>query len=310
MINIVAALDENYAPHTAALIASVFSNSTPGKIEFYLLADNLSDNAKEKFARLAEKFRGSICIIDGKIENFFVSGHLSKAAYLRLKIPELLPESVKKTIYLDADLLVKSDISELFDMDMGGKPIAAVPDLGIMASRKSMAEKAETLGIKADDPYFNSGVMIMDLDKWRNENYTEKILNLAKSHNFRHHDQDALNKFFYNDWHALPLEFNVIPPIFELSLKVLFGRYRKDAVKALRNAKIVHYAGGHKPWHYKKTANFNDYYYEMLAKTDFDIKEPNENRFRKYREMFRMWRGRILVNIFKKENGYICRIGN
>lgn len=297
MINIAIASDENYAPHTAALIASVFTNSAAKNINIYLLADKLSDDAKDKFTKLANDFSGNIYIIDGSIENFFVSDHLSKAAYLRLKIPELLPESVKKTIYLDADLLVKSDISELFNMDMENKPIAAAPDLGIMASKRSMAEKAKNIGIKEDNAYFNSGVMIMDLVKWREENYMEKLLELVKTHSFRHHDQDALNMFFYDNWRALPLEFNVIPPIFELPLKVLFGKYRNDAIQAIKNAKIIHYAGGHKPWHYKKTTNLNEYYYDMLNKTDFTIIEPKEKIFRKYREMFRMWRGQFLAKI-------------
>lgn len=298
MINVVIALDENYAPHTAALIASIFTNSEAKNINIHLLADNLSDNAKNKFTGLANKFSGNIRIVEGDIENFFVSAHLSKAAYLRLKIPELLPKSVHKAIYLDADLLVKSDISELFDIDMENKPIAAVLDLGIMTSRRSMREKQRSIGIQENDLYFNSGVMIMDLDKWRENNYTDKLLELVKSNNFRHHDQDALNLLFYNNWKVLPLKFNVIPPIFELPLKVIFSKYIKDAAEAVKNAKIIHYAGGHKPWHYKKTKGLNDYYYEMLSKTDFKIKEPKEKIFRKYRQMLRMWRGKFLTNIF------------
>ena len=297
MINIVIASDENYAPHTAALIASIFTNSAAKNINIYLLADNFSDDTKNKFASLERRFSGNICVTDGNIENFFISDHLSKAAYLRLKIPKLLPESVKKTIYLDADLLVKSDISELFNMDIKNKPIAAAPDLGIMTSKRSMAEKINSIGIKKDDAYFNSGVMIMDLVKWRENNYTENLLKLVGTHSFRHHDQDALNMIFRNNWYALPLEFNVIPPIFELPLTVLFSKYRNDAIQAIKDAKIIHYAGGHKPWHYKQTARLNDYYYEMLSKTEFEIPEPEERIFRKYREIFRMWRGQFLTRI-------------
>lgn len=294
MTNITVALDENYAPHTAALIASIFVNSPSNNIAVYLLADNLTNNTKEKLKQLANKFSADINIIEGNIENFYVSDHLSKAAYLRLKIPELLPKDISRTIYLDADLLVQCDISELFKIDIADKPLAAVPDLGIMTSKRSMREKSKTLGIEKNSPYFNSGVLIIDLEKWRKNNYANKLSELVKTHNFRHHDQDALNMLFYNNWYALPLEFNLIPPVFELPLKTLFSKYRKDAINAINNAKIIHYAGGHKPWHYKKTSGLNEYYYEMLSLTPFEISEPNERIFRKYREMARIWKGKFL----------------
>lgn len=297
MINVAIALDENYAPHTGALIASIFTNSQSNNINVYLLANNLKNNTGTKMMQIADKFSQTINIIEGNIENFFASDHLSKAAYLRLKIPELLPVEVSRVIYLDADLLVTSDISELFNINLQGKPLGAVPDLGIMTSRRRMKEKSKNLGLKENDFYFNSGVLLMDLKKWRAENYTNKLLELVKNHNFRHHDQDALNMLFYNNWYVLPLEFNVIPPVFELPLKVLLSKYREKAVKAIKNAKIIHYAGGHKPWHYKKTKGLNDYYYEMLEKTPFEIDEPKEKIFRKSRERFRILRGKYLSSI-------------
>ncbi len=297
MTNITIATDENYAPHVAALMASIFVNSPSHSINIYLLADSLTDNTKEKLKQLAKNFSVYICIIEGNVENFYTSDHLSKAAYLRLKIPELLPKSVSRALYLDADLLVKCDIAELFNFDIQNKPLAAVPDLGIMASKRSMREKSKTLGIDKTAPYFNSGVIIMDLEKWRANDYTNKLLELVKTHNFRHHDQDALNMLFYNNWYALPFEYNLIPPVFELPIKTLFSKYRKDAINAIKNAKIIHYAGGHKPWHYKKTANLNEYYYEMLSLTPFEIPEPQEKTFRKYRELARIRRGQFLASI-------------
>ena len=70
-------------------------------------------------------------------------------------------------------------------------------------------------------PYFNSGVMIMDLAAFRKEGYGEKVLQCVTSHAYRHHDQDGLNKVFMGNWSILPLRWNVIPPVFGMPLKVL-----------------------------------------------------------------------------------------
>lgn len=296
VVSIALALDENYAPHTAAVIASIFENSKERNINIFLLTDNLGDSSKERLISLVKGYGGNLYIIEGNAEEFYTSAHLSKAAYLRLKIPELLPQNISRVIYLDADLLLKSDVSELFNIDLNNKPLGAVIDLGIMTSVRSMREKCETFGFKVER-YFNSGVLLMDLTKWRENDYTNQLLNLVKTHNYRHHDQDALNILFYSDWHEIPLEFNIIPPVFEMPFKVLFSSYRKAAAQALNNVKIIHYAGGHKPWHYNKTLMLNDYYYEMLAKTPFAVNVENERTFRKFRELFRILWGRFFSNL-------------
>ncbi|MBR3622614.1 MAG: glycosyltransferase family 8 protein [Selenomonadaceae bacterium] len=291
------ALDENYAPHAAAVMAGAASN-IEGKVDFYLLGDKLKEDTKQKLIAVGEKFSAKVFIIEANAGEFFVSDHLSRAAYLRLKIPELLPNAVKRTVYLDGDLLVVSDISELFETDLEGKPLGAAADLGIMTSARQMREKRESLNMKHGDKYFNSGVLVIDLDKWRENNYTNKLLDLVKLNNFRHHDQDALNMLFYNNWYEIPLCYNVIPPIYEMPLKVVLSKYRKMAAKALKNAKIIHYAGGHKPWHYNKTEGFNDMYYDYLEKTPFTSNIVTENKTRKLREQARLARGKFWAGLF------------
>ena len=286
------ALDENYAAHAAAVMAGVALNAG-GQVDFYLLGDKLKEETKEKLIATGEKFSSKVIVVEAKAGEFFVSDHLSRAAYLRLKIPELLPKTLKCTVYLDADLLVISDISELFETDLAGKPLGAAIDLGIMTSSRQMKEKQESLNIQKSDKYFNSGVLVIDLDKWRENSYASKLLELVKLNSFRHHDQDALNMFFYNNWHEIPLCYNVIPPIYEMPLKVVFSKYAKIAAEALKTAKIIHYAGGHKPWHYNRTEGFNDIYYDYLAMTPFKVGAVKENTFRKLRERLRLYRGKF-----------------
>ena len=201
---------------------------------------------------------------------FYTSGHISKAAYFRLAIPRILPASVKKVIYFDVDLLVLGDIQELWNLDMKNQPVAAVADYGIMASDRMMKQKKEVIGITENACYFNSGVMVIDVESWRKNNYSETVIDIASKENFPHHDQDALNKVFINNWMELPLKWNVIPPVFNLLWKILFkSRFRTNAIKAKKQPAIFHYAGRYKPWEFYLNKGFNEKYYEYLAVTEF-----------------------------------------
>lgn len=87
--------------------------------------------------------------------------------------------------------------------------------------------------------------------------------------NFRHHDQDGLNKVFYHNWQVLPLRWNVIPPVFTLPVKVLRkSRWRNLALEALERPAVFHWAGKYKPWKLRHQ-KYSQKYYEYLDKTPF-----------------------------------------
>ena len=180
--------------------------------------------------------------------DFYVSAGLSRAAYARLAIAEILPGDVSRAIYLDGDLIVTDDIKKLFMHDMGDMPIAGTMDLGIMASSKRRREKNIVIGLERNEPYFNSGVLLMDIKKWRDEDYGATLIQDATAHKYPHHDQDVLNKIFMGKWSVLPLRWNVIPPVYQLHMKILLhGGYRAMAMEARERPAIIHYAGGYKP---------------------------------------------------------------
>ena len=155
-------------------------------------------------------------------------------------------------------------------MDLGGNPLGAVPDLGILASSRMRRQKEETLGIKEGKLYFNSGVMVMDLKAWRENQYGPQVIRCVEEGNFRHHDQDGLNKVFQDNWQPLPLRWNVIPPVFTLPVKVLKkSRWRNLALEALERPAVFHWAGRYKPWEFAPKGHFNEKYYTYLAQTAF-----------------------------------------
>lgn len=304
-INIALASDNNYAQHVAVVMESILENTREqSRVCFYLLSDGID---ADKITRLhqtiastgAKLFVYDLSMYKG-FEQLYTSGHISKAAYFRLDMANILPADVKKVIYLDVDLLVLKDIAVLWNCDMQGKAIAAVPDYGIMASKRLMQQKHEVIGLPLNNKYFNSGVVIMDLQKWRDNDYSRKVIHLAATGNFPHHDQDALNKLFMNNWIDLPLFWNVIPPIFDLLPKVLFkSEFRKKAIEARNNIAILHYAGRYKPWEFALKQGFNDRYYNYLKNTAFKgatMPQPSKNMRGKSltRQMLRIYLANII----------------
>ena len=308
-INIVFASDNNYAQHTAVAMASVLVNTkVPQKIQFYLIDDEIQQENKEKITKTVQNLGGNIEFIkikNSKLEDCYVSGELSRASYFRLDIANILDENIEKIIYLDCDLLVYDDIEKMWQLDMGGKPVAATCDLGIMASARVRKQKNKFIGLPFDAPYFNAGVLMMDLKKWRDDNYAEAIIALATQNKYPNHDQDALNKFFMNNWQEIPLRWDVIPPVFNLFLKIVTKPdLRKKAIEAKLNPAIFHYAGGYKPWEYEIHDGFNDKYYEYLKLTEYkEAKMPQFDKRRKNRsikrQMLRLKMGNMWAKIFK-----------
>ena len=239
-ISIVLASDDNYAQHGAVACASILANHRGmAPLHFYYFEDGISEEKQAGIAATVTKGRGTITFVPTAQKEIqaHTSGHVNRAAYLRLLIPELVPENVNRVIYLDTDLVVLDDIQELWEMDLEGKPLGAVPDLGILASSRMRRQKEETLGIEEGELYFNSGVMVMDLKAWRENQYGPQVIRCVEEGNFRHHDQDGLNKVFQDNWKPLPLRWNVIPPVFTLPVKVLKkSRWRNLALEALERA--------------------------------------------------------------------------
>lgn len=307
-VNIVFSSDDNYAQHTAVAMASILLNtSNPAKIRFFIIDDGITDDKKSKINGTAESLQSTVEFITVKNKQLmqgFVSGEISRACYFRIDIPNILPAEVTKVIYLDCDLLLYDDIQILWNTDIGDYPLAAVCDYGIMASKRLRRQKAKCIGLPYKADYFNSGVLIMNLDAWRKADYSGKVIEIVQKNKFPNHDQDALNKVFMNNWYVLSLRWNVIPPVFNLFMKILKSELlRKNAVEAKKNPAIFHYAGGYKAWEYKLYQGFNDQYYKYLAYTDFkDAVMPQPDKRRKNRsikrQLIRLKIADVLTKIF------------
>ena len=257
-----------YSRHAAVTMASIYSN-TESKVCIHILHDEtLSDKNRELLTKTAEMYSQEVefhnlenMLDEDKIDVSKLTLDGAKGTLFRFMLPELL--DVPKVIYMDCDIVVTLDIKEMWDADMDGCAIAAVPDYwtieynkkGIVPKRLALAWKS--MGISLSE-YFNAGVIVMNLDKIRHsydflneiaEFYSKfkKAITLA--------DQDCLNYIFAGDCKLIDEKFNKI--------------ITYDVDKKQVTGYVWHMAGGAKPWQGYTRPYIDDLYWYYLKKTPY-----------------------------------------
>lgn len=208
-ITIVSATDDGFVPHLATLFLSILkTKKDETKINFYVIDDNISLTSKDALNRMINEYNASISYLQIdtlKFEDMVESDRIPKTAYFRIAIPNYLKHTViKRAIYLDCDIIAKEDIENIWNIDLGDNLLAAVEDAGFHARLDAMEIDAES------NTYFNSGMMIIDVEKWRAEKISEQVLKFAteNSDELRFHDQDALNAILHDRWLVLHPRWN------------------------------------------------------------------------------------------------------
>lgn len=261
-ITILLSADERYARHCAVTILSVLSNTDSGSnIQFSILTPDFSRESTEKLEKLCQIFGATVTFITINLERFSslpsYHKHFNLNNYSRICGPDLCI-SCDRLIYLDCDLLVLGDISELFHHQLNGKPIGAVPHVQIPYQKEFISE----FSLPETDTYFNSGVLIIDTDTWRKKDYANAILTVANEHSHKLHfaDQDAFNALFWGNYFHLPGVWNVEARLYK---EKLLGLPQTDEIaKRMQSPKIIHYTGPDKPWSSKNYVPKRELYLE------------------------------------------------
>lgn len=176
------------------------------------------------------------------------SMHLSVETYYRLFIPLVLSQ-YKKVLYLDSDICVLDDVSNLYNCNLDGFPVGAVKDVQCPYLKKHSL----TIGGLDYKATFNAGVILIDTEKFEAGSIRDKCIELlqndynSEKRKFIFADQDVLNIVLYKNIKELPDEWNVQPQYGD-RLDILEEDYRGYYLKCLKKAKIMHYAGERKPW--------------------------------------------------------------
>jgi lipopolysaccharide biosynthesis glycosyltransferase len=179
-----------------------------------------------------------------------LSDHVSVSTYYRLFLDRVVGDEWTRVIYLDSDLIVDHDISPLYHAALDGRTVGAVAGISL-PTIGSLPEGHifHRLGIDANLPYFNAGVMVIDRQKWRDKKVEERCLEFLSVHRdaVKYWDQDALNYVLREEWAALDPRWNRTSDYHSLMKKGELDRIVPRAAK-LRSPFIVHFISGYKPW--------------------------------------------------------------
>lgn len=261
-MNVLYSSDNNYARHVGIAITSLYDhNQTVEQLDVYLIDDGIDDTNKAHLNDIALKYNRTINYIPfepyKKQLQLNNKWELPISAYARLFVEDIVPKNVDKILYLDCDTLIMDNLSELWNLDLQGNTIAAVEDVA------SCVFQSET---DTCEPYryFCSGVILIDLKKWRLINAQQKLLDYIdfKKGVVRHHDQTILNGVFWNDCYMLHPKYDVLTPTVIMSydnLKTYFklwDRYytKKEIKESTKKPAIIHYTSSNigRPWENKK----------------------------------------------------------
>lgn len=268
MINICFCSDSNYLKPLELAIFSIVVNCED-KVSFHIIKTDSFSELNILELSLTYDFEVTFYDLDITLPS---KGRFSKAMYGRLYLDVILPTSIDKVIYLDCDLVVNKSISSLWNTDISSFAIGAVSEENSIIKQSLMRKYSL-------NEYFNSGVLLINLNKVRSEFIFRKVLSLLNDSNasFEYPDQDALNIVLDNNWHALS---NI---------------YNYTGLDFSPESVVIHYALS-KPW--DNDLNMNSYFYHEYNRV-YPLRIPFfKNDFNK----------KTRLNIFKEKLVYPIRL--
>ena len=222
-MEVLCACDDRYLPHTATMLCSLLENNYVSRV--HLLHCGPIDELSE-LEYLVASYGSELIHYDVPVKDFphfRVDKYVSATTYYRILAPYILPAEIDRIIYLDSDLIVRRSLKELWNTNLNGYAVAAVAEPDDV--------RAEPLGLPTGAKYFNAGVLVMNLEYWRKNNITERVLSFIRAHPDKliFWDQDALNSILIELWIELPSYWNNY---------LVWGRFIPD-----RNPAIIHFVG-------------------------------------------------------------------
>jgi lipopolysaccharide biosynthesis glycosyltransferase len=266
--HIVCTIDDNYVQHFIVMLSSLFFQNSKSHFNIFILTEGLSKENEKLIGEFFRDFRNSYLFLKldpNLLKAAPVFGHVSLATYYRILIPKLLPTEVKKALFLDVDIIINANIDVFWEIELNRHSHIAVENYGISEQKK------EELFLLSNQKYFNAGVMMINIDWWRENQIYEKANQFMINHPYKIEfwDQDVLNSILAGQWIELPYSYNAQEFIF--SDHKLLNSNKDVVISAYYNPVIIHFSGGGhcKPWYYLCQHKYKYKYYEFLDEKIF-----------------------------------------
>lgn len=277
-LRVIYSSDDNYARHLGASVYSLLEkNRDFEKVEVFIIENNIQGENRDKLIAVTEEFQNSqlTFISFNKWRESLrldMPWSISVSSYARLFASDMIDSSIDRILYLDCDMIITASLKDLWKTDLSGYVAGAVQD-AVSDSVKS------AVGLDSTDKYFNAGMLLIDLEKWRSENIQEKIAAFLDEKGGRviHHDQGVLNGVLKGKVRFLPLRYNLMTIHYILDMEHINKYYRnhaefynEDEIEAAKKKPaILHYTPSFtcRPWVRGCSHPLKDLYWQALSNT-------------------------------------------
>ena len=241
-MNIVFCADRSALPGLHVAAYSLLERISPAveQTRFFVFSGELDESDLALLRKTLESLRKPFALelrrVNAALFTGFPSLNGSWATYYRLAVPQVL--DVERFLYVDADTLCDVDVSGLNTLDLGEAPAGLVPEAPLAGTVDRFV--TVQLGNSPAEPYFNAGIILVNVAEWRRQRVTERAMEYIATHRPPFHDQSALNVVLHGNALALEAKYNCISNM-RKSWPVLRAPYGKIG-------RLVHFLDYPKPW--------------------------------------------------------------
>lgn len=268
--------DAGYFQHIAVCLSSLLETNPEIEFDVVVLVTGNTAASADKLRRSLGRYpQLNLRLIDfdgSRLAGLpLASRYYPPEIYARFWIEDYFPAEVERVIYLDGDMVVTGPIDELLDLSLGDNVLAAVSIPG--------SARASILGYDPVFEYFNSGMMVINLKRWREIGARATLIAAAHriADKLNDPDQDVLNFCFHAQRLKLDYTWNAITPFFRKINHLAISE--AEIARVARDARIVHFNGGSKPWQYLCFHPFKPVYLRYLARTEWRDFRPADYKF-------------------------------
>jgi lipopolysaccharide biosynthesis glycosyltransferase len=277
-IDLVTSSDKNYGQHTGIMLTSLLATQNPeNEIRISILDGGILPSDREKINRIFLKYGKAlpqyISIHDKYIGNVKIDGHVSIATYYRVLLPKIFP-NLEKILYLDSDVVVTAPLDVLWSTDINNYYAAAIQDSG------APDEKHYTdLGLPGVAHYFNAGVLLINLKKWRQDGIEDKLIEIIHTRHslLKFWDQDAINSLLWRKVKIIDPKFNVMVHFLKKHHQSIYSN--NEIKNAIKHPVIVHYNSQDKPWNTYCQNKLKNNYRSYLKKSEWKEESLKHSSF-------------------------------
>ena len=249
-VHLLLCANARYLQHVAVCLTSLLVNNPDLFFDIVIVGRATERLDEGKLARTLARFANkSLSFREftppaGRLLPLNPRAHYTLDNWTRLWVEEFFDEGIERVLYLDADIVVVGSLAPLWHVELDGALLGAVD---IPGSDRGVTH----LGMRAEDGYFNSGVLLLDLKQWRETRALETVLGYIEAYPelmTRDVDQEALNACFHRRRKRLDYRWNGLLSFFREPPSIPLAPAEIEAVR--RDARIIHFNGNSKPWSY------------------------------------------------------------